>query len=94
MRFTLALAALVAVTSALPSAPQPVSKHALTMRQDFAEDDFEIEAEPDEKKRAVGWPEDDFEIGVPAALRFKDKKARDTDGFPEDDFDITPEDDE
>ncbi|KKY34912.1 hypothetical protein UCDDA912_g05087 [Diaporthe ampelina] len=97
MRFALALAALVAATSALPSARQPVDKHALTTRQDFAEDDFEIQAEPDEKRQAVAdtrsvdWPEDDFDIGVPAALRFKNKKARDADGFPEDDFAISPE---
>ncbi|KAL1871673.1 hypothetical protein Daus18300_004673 [Diaporthe australafricana] len=91
MRFTVALAVLAAVASALPSAPQPVSKHALEMRRDFPEDDFEIADEPDTKKRQVDWPEDDFEIGVPAALRFKDKKARDTDGFPEDDFEISPE---
>ena len=63
MRFALALAALVAATSALPSARQPVDKHALTTRQDFAEDDFEIQAEPDEKRQAVAdtrsvdWPE-------------------------------------
>lgn len=66
MRFTLALAALVAVTSALPSSPQPLSKHALTTRQDFAEDDFEIQAEPDEQKRAVGWPE----VSRPGQLDF------------------------
>ncbi|KAI3396224.1 hypothetical protein diail_362 [Diaporthe ilicicola] len=122
MRFILALAALVAAASALPSAHEIVSNHVLTTREDFAEDDFEISAEPDSKKRQVGWPEvnfpgggshfiqcylppvipiymsprlsprqDDFEIGVPAALRFKDKKTRDTDGFAEDDFDISPE---
>lgn len=61
MRLTLALAALVAVTSALPYAPQP----ALTTREDFVEDDFEIQAEPDDiaKRqvvagiRSVDWPE-------------------------------------
>jgi hypothetical protein len=58
MRFTLALAALVAATSALPSALQSVSKHALTTREDFVEDDFEIPAEADDPaKRSVGWPE-------------------------------------
>lgn len=65
MRLTLALAALVAVTSALPSAPQPASKHALTTREDFVEDDFEIQAEPDDNAkrqavagtRSVDWPE-------------------------------------
>ncbi|KAG8157633.1 hypothetical protein KVR01_012675 [Diaporthe batatas] len=94
MRFTLALAALVAATSALPSLLQPAGKHALTTREDFVEDDFEIPAESDgPAKRSAGWPEDDFEIGVPAHLRFKDKKARD-EGFPEDDFEITPEDDD
>ncbi|KAG6363763.1 hypothetical protein INS49_008866 [Diaporthe citri] len=99
MRFALALAALVAAASALPSAPQPASKHGLTTREDFVEDDFEIQAEPDDNAkrqavagtRSVDWPEDDFDIGVPAPLRFKDRKARDTDGFPEDDFEITPE---
>lgn len=50
MRLTLALAALVAVASALPS--------ALMTREDFVEDDFEIQAEPDDNtKRSVGWPE-------------------------------------
>lgn len=50
MRLSLALAALVAVASALPS--------ALTTREDFVEDDFEIQAEPDDNtKRSVGWPE-------------------------------------
>lgn len=61
MRFTLALAALVAAASALPSGPQ---EHALATREDFVEDDFEIQAEPDDKKRqavagtrSVDWPE-------------------------------------
>lgn len=50
MRWSLALAALVAVASALPS--------ALTTREDFVEDDFEIQAEPDDNaRRSVGWPE-------------------------------------
>lgn len=62
MRFTLAVAALVAATAALPSFPHPASKHALTTREDFVEDDFEIQAEPDEKRqvagaRSVDWPE-------------------------------------
>lgn len=57
MRFIVALAALVATASALPSAPRLVSNHALETRQDFAEDDFEIPAEPDTKKRQVDWPE-------------------------------------
>lgn len=58
MRFTLALAALVAVTSALPSVLQPAGKHALTTHEDFVEDDFEIPAESDgPTKRSVGWPE-------------------------------------
>jgi hypothetical protein len=65
MRFTLlALAALVAATSALPSALSPMtgSKHAaLNTRggDGFAEDDFEIQAEPDDaaKKRSADWPE-------------------------------------
>lgn len=65
MRFTLALAALVAATSALPLALQPASKHALTTREDFVEDDFEIQAEPDDNMkrqavagtRSVDWPE-------------------------------------
>lgn len=63
MRFTLALAALVAAASALPSAP--ASKQALTTREDFVEDDFEIQAEPDDNTkrqavtgtRSVDWPE-------------------------------------
>lgn len=62
MRFTLAVAALVAATAALPSFPHHASKHALTTREDFVEDDFEIQAEPDEKRqvagaRSVDWPE-------------------------------------
>lgn len=65
MRFTLALAALVAAASALPSALQLANKHALTTREDFVEDDFEIQAEPDDNAkrqavagtRSVDWPE-------------------------------------
>lgn len=58
MRFPLALTALVAATSALPSGLQSVSKNTLTTREDFIEDDFEIQAEPDDaSKRSVGWPE-------------------------------------
>lgn len=61
MRFTLALAALVAATSALPSVLQSAGKHAraLATREDFVEDDFEIPAESDDgpTKRSVGWPE-------------------------------------
>lgn len=58
MRFTFALAALVAATSALPSALQSMGKYALNTREDFVEDDFEIQAEPDDPaKRSVGWPE-------------------------------------
>lgn len=62
MRFTLAVAALVAAAAAFPSFPHPASKHALTTREDFVEDDFEIQAEPDEKRlvagaRSVDWPE-------------------------------------
>lgn len=71
MRFTLALAALVAATSALPSALQPASKHALTTREDFVEDDFEIQAEPDDNTkrqavagtRSVDWPEVSAPVG-------------------------------
>lgn len=59
MRFTLALAALVAAASALPSGA--ASKNALTMREDFVEDDFEIPAEPDDNTKrqagSVDWPE-------------------------------------
>lgn len=59
MRFTLALAALVAAASALPSGP--ASKNALTTREDFIEDDFEIPAEPDDNAKrqagSVDWPE-------------------------------------
>lgn len=56
MRLNLVLAALVAVASALPS--------ALTTREDFVEDDFEIQAEPDDNtKRSVGWPEVSLQRG-------------------------------
>lgn len=55
MHFLTALVALVAAASALP---QPASKHDLMTREDFVEDDFEIQAEPDDNtKRSVGWPE-------------------------------------
>lgn len=58
MRFTVALAALVAATSALPSVLQPQGNHALTTREDFVEDDFEIPAESDgPTKRSASWPE-------------------------------------
>lgn len=53
---------MVAATSALPGPsalhPAQSSKHSLTIREGFVEDDFEIPVEPDDPtKRSVDWPE-------------------------------------